>query len=422
MVTNVRDTQMNDPMLQGRRVLLGVTGGIAAYKAATLVRLLKKAGAEVQVLMTPAARRFITPLTLGTLSEREVLIDIFPDNPSGSWTQHIDLGLWADLFIVAPATADTAARLAHGFSDSMLTATALAARCPIVVCPAMDHDMYRHPATQANLGRLREIGYEVVEAGYGSLASGLVGYGRLPEPEELFRLVVERLHPSGDGFQGQRVLVTAGPTREAIDPVRFLSNHSSGKMGYALAEAAARRGAEVTLVSGPTALAAPGGVTLIPVISAQEMQQAVEVHREADVVIMAAAVSDYAPDRAAPSKIKKSDAVLALALKRTPDILAELGRRKRPGQVLIGFALETDNGEAYAREKLRSKNLDAIVLNNPREEGAGFGHDTNRVTFIAKGGEPEELPLMPKKQVAEALLDRIGTILESQPNQPDRTP
>ena len=400
-----------DKRLEGRKLLLGVTGSIAAYKAAELIRLCKKAGAEVQVLMTPDAARFITPLTLGTLSEREVLTEIFPDNEQGRWTKHVSLGLWADLFVVAPATAQTLAKMAHGFSDTMLTATVLAARCPLLICPAMDHDMYLHPATQANLERLRSFGYDVMTPGYGELASGLVGHGRMPEPAEILARIVETLNtaePSGGGpLAGKHVLVTAGPTREPIDPVRVVTNHSTGSMGFAMAEAAARRGARVTLVSGPTTLDTPGGVERIDVTTAEQMHAAVQPHADAHLVIMAAAVADYTPLNPAPSKLKKKDDALTIQLRRTPDILAALGRHKRPGQMLVGFAMETDDGLANARRKLASKNLDWIVLNNVNEEGAGFGTGTNRVTLIGPGGHTEDLPRMPKREVAEALLDRI---------------
>lgn len=403
--------------LQGRKLLLGVTGGIAAYKTAELVRRFKKAGAEVQVLMTPDAARFIPPLTLGTLSEREVLVEIFPENATGSWTQHVTLGLWADLYVVAPATAQTLAKLAHGFCDSMVTAVALAARCPILVCPAMDHDMYVHPATQDNLARLRGFGYQVMPAEHGALASGLVGEGRLPEPEQIFARVAAALgalpddappEAPTDALAGKRVLVTAGPTREAFDPVRFITNHSTGTMGYALAAAAARRGAEVTLISGPTALDAPPGVTRVDVTTADEMHAAVQARRaETDVVLMAAAVADYAPAETSASKLKKGPDALTLALRRTPDILAALGNPKQHGQVLVGFAMETEDGLDHARRKLEAKNLDLIVLNLLNEPGAGFGTGTNRVTLLHGDGRREDLPLMPKRDVAEAILDRL---------------
>ena len=394
--------------LAGKKIALGVTGSIAAYKAAELVRLLKRAGAEVQVLMTPDAARFIAPLTLGTLSEREVLTEIFPENggaASGSWTKHVHLGLWADLLVVAPATATTLARLAAGISDSMLTAAALSARCPMVVAPAMDHDMFVHPATQRNLATLRADGVTVIEPEHGELASGLVGSGRLPEPEALAERIAAMLRTSGV-LDGKKVLVTAGPTREALDPVRFLTNHSTGTMGYALAEAAARRGARVVLVSGPTALETPPGVERIDVTSADEMHAAAQQHADADLVLAAAAVADYAPAETSERKMKKGDD-LTLRLRRTPDVLAALGERKRDGQTLVGFALETHDGRANARAKLERKNLDWIVLNHANEPGAGFGPGTNRVTLLRHDGADEDLPLMPKRAVAEAILDRV---------------
>jgi phosphopantothenoylcysteine decarboxylase/phosphopantothenate--cysteine ligase len=409
------------PDLSGRHVVLGVTGSIAAYKSAPLVRLLKKAGAEVQVLMTPGAERFVSPLTLGTLSEKEVLTEIFPENEDGSWTKHVTLGQWADLFVVAPATAQTIAKLAHGFCDSMLTATALSARCPLLVCPAMDRDMYHHAATQDNLERLREIGYAVMPAEHGELASGLVGKGRMPEPEAILERGAEMMgdehKPAADRASDSdtspltdtEVLVTAGPTREPLDPVRVLTNPSTGTMGYALAEAAAQRGASVTLVTGPTTLSPPSGVEGIQVQTAEEMNEAVQARREtADYVFMAAAVADYTPADPSSTKRKKEDKDedLALHLRRTPDILKMLGAHKRPDQVLIGFALETDDALENARHKLEEKNLDWIAVNNPTEEGAGFG-PTNRVTLLRRNGPAEELPLMPKADLAEALLDRV---------------
>ena len=404
------------PDLSGRRVVLGVTGSIAAYKAALLTRLLKKAGAEVQVLMTPDAERFVTPLTLGTLSEGEVLTEIFPENEEGSWTKHVTLGKWADLFVVAPATAQTVAKLAHGFCDSMLTATALSARCPLLVCPAMDRDMYRHAATQDNLDRLRDIGYEVMPAAHGELASGLVGQGRMPEPESILDRAAELMGASAANaeaddrpFAGTDVLVTAGPTREPLDPVRVLTNPSTGTRGYELARAAAERGASVTLVTGPTTLDPPDGVEVVRVQTAEDMHEAVQARREAaDYVFMAAAVADYTPADPSASKRKKTDEDLVLHLRRTPDILKTLGEHKSPGQVLVGFALETDDALDNARRKLEAKNLDWIAVNNPTEEGAGFGPSTNRITLLRRDGTAEDLALLPKTEVAEALLDRVG--------------
>jgi phosphopantothenoylcysteine decarboxylase/phosphopantothenate--cysteine ligase len=321
------------PDLSGRHLLLGVTGSIAAYKAAALVRRLTDAGAEVQVLMTPSAERFVSRLTLGTLSEGEVPTEIFPENEEGSWTKHVTLGEWADLFVVAPATAQTIAKLAHGFSDTMLTATALSARCPLLVCPTMDREMYRHPTTQDNLDRLREIGYEVMPAEHGELASGLVGPGRMPEPtairDRVAALLGDRDAASGAGdapaagtLNDRSVLVTAGPTHEPLDPVRVFTNRSTGTMGYALARAAAARGGRVTLVSGPTALSPPDGVDVVSVQTAAEMNEAVQARRaDADLVFMAAAVADYAPAETSSTKRKKDDEDLVLHLRRTPDIL-----------------------------------------------------------------------------------------------------
>lgn len=413
----------SDLDLSDRHLLLGVTGSIAAYKAARLVRLFKKAGAEVQVVMTSDAERFISPLTLGTLSEREVLTSLFPENEEGSWTKHVTLGQWADLFVVAPATAQTVAKLAHGFCDSMLTATALSARCPLLVCPAMDRDMYRHGTTQDNLERLRDVGYDVMPAAHGELASGLVGTGRLPEPETILERVVDLVAHSTNtpprdetdtadddtpSLDNMSVLVTAGPTHEPIDPVRVFTNRSTGTMGHALARAAARRGGTVTLITGPTALSAPDDAEIVQVQTAEEMNDAVQARREnADLVLMAAAVADYTPVEQSPTKRKKDEEDLVLHLRRTPDILKTVGAHKRPDQVLVGFALETDAGMDNARRKLEEKNLDWIVLNNPTEDGAGFGPSTNRVTLLSRGGTVEDLPLMSKPEVAEEILNRV---------------
>ena len=395
--------------MKGSKLLLGVSGSIAAYKAAELTRQLKKAGADVQVIMTSDAARFIPPLTLSTLSGRDTLIDIFPDQPrEESWTKHIELGLWADLFVIAPATAQTMAKLAHGFCDNMLTAVALAARCPLLICPAMDRDMYLHPATRANLDRLESFGHRIIPPETGELASGLIGTGRLPDPADIVTRIASELGLSNQKkLQNKRVLVTAGPTRESIDPVRFISNHSTGAMGYAIAGAAQHLGADVILVSGPTGLPTPVGVTRIDVSSAAEMADAVFAHRDADIVFMAAAVADYTPAEYSSSKVKKSESSLSIPLKRTTDILEELGKKKHSGQLLVGFALETDHALENALSKLSKKNLDWIVLNNPKEEGAGFGLSTNKVTLIQRNGNQEALPLMPKQELAEFLLDRV---------------
>ncbi|MGB0649852.1 MAG: bifunctional phosphopantothenoylcysteine decarboxylase/phosphopantothenate--cysteine ligase CoaBC [Rhodothermales bacterium] len=395
--------------MTGRRILLGVTGGIAAYKTAELVRQFKRAGAEVRVVMTPDAGRFVTPLTLGTLSENEVHVKIFPENEAGSWTKHVALGLWADLFLVAPLTAQTLSKLVDGACDSMLTAVALTARCPIMVCPAMDHDMYIHPAVRSNLNTLTERGVTVMEAEHGELASGLIGQGRLPAPEAIFEyasaLLIRLAKQRGGPLAGKRVVVTAGPTRERIDPVRFISNHSTGTMGFELARAAARRGADVVLVAGPVSLETPEGVRRVDVESTDDMHRAVMSQHDVDIVIMSAAVADFTPAQPSDSKLKKEGADGALELARTTDILADLGSGKRDGQTFVGFALETDNGLENARGKLERKNLDWIVLNNPKEDGAGFGTGTNRVTLLARDGRTVDLPLLPKAEVAEAILE-----------------
>lgn len=397
--------------LRDRKIILGVTGGIAAYKSALIVRLLRQAGAEVQVIMTPAAERFISRLTLGTLSGRDVLIDLFPDDAEGGWTRHVYLGEWADLMVVAPATAQTVAKLAYGFCDSMLTATALSARCRLLVCPAMDHEMYLNQATQINLERLRSFGHLIMEPEEGELASGIIGMGRLPEPETIVDEIASILSRPTGTLAGKKVVITSGPTREPLDPVRYLTNHSSGKMGYALAEAALDQGAEVVIVSGPVSLAPPSRATLISVETAEEMMNAVENHMDGDLFIMAAAVSDYRPASVASSKIKKTDSDFSLHLERTPDILSHVCRRRGDGQVIVGFALETDSPVENARRKLDEKGCDFIVLNNPHDEGSGFGTDTNRVTILGADGSLDELPLISKKRVAEEIIARAGAQL-----------
>ena len=403
--------------LDGTKLVLGITGSIAAYKAADLVRRLVKAGAEVQPVMTASAARFIPPLTIATLAGREVLSELFPEagEAQEAWTKHVDLGLWADGVVIAPCTAQTLATLAGGFCDSMLAAVVLSARCPVLVAPAMDHDMWNHPATQRNVRQLQADGVEVVPPAHGELASGLVGDGRLPEPEALVATIdrwLTEAHPASDArrqsLAGKHVLVTAGPTREALDPVRFLSNGSTGVMGFALAEAAARRGARVTLLAGPVALATPPGVERVDVVSADDLLQAALAHADADIVVAAAAVSDYAPAEASDRKLKKADDDLTIRLKRTPDVLATLGERKRNGQVLVGFALETHDGEAHARAKLERKALDWIALNVQGEAGAGMGSPTNRVTLLGRDGARVEIPTASKAEVAEAILDAVA--------------
>lgn len=401
--------------LQGRHIIVGVSGGIAAYKSALIVRLLRQRGAEVQVMMTPDASRFISPLTLGTLSGRDVLVDIFPEDSTGGWTRHVHLGEWADILVIAPATAQTIAKVAYGFCDSMLTATVLSARCPVMICPAMDHEMYHDPATQANLERLRSFGYDVIPPDEGELASGITGTGRLPEPERIVESiegVLSSRQPEKQDYAGLKVVVTAGPTREAVDPVRYLTNHSSGKMGYALARAAQERGADVVLVSGPVSLDPPRGTTRVRAESAEDMLRAVEAHMDADVFIMAAAVSDYRPIAPSDSKIKKKGSDLTLTLSQTPDILATISGKRGDAQVIVGFALETDDPIENARRKLEEKGCDMIVLNNPRDEGSGFETDTNRVTVLRADDSVEEFPLLTKQAVAGEILSRAHDILK----------
>ena len=395
--------------LDGTRILLGVTGSIAAYKAVELLRELQRRGAEVQVAMTEAATRFVAPLTFETLTRQEVLLDMWSLAYSHR-IGHIEATRKADLVLVAPATARTIARLALGLADDFLSCIALASRCPIAVAPAMDCDMFEHPALQANLAALRARGAVIVEPEFGPLASGLAGRGRLAELPRILAAVEGIVAPRRD-LAGQVVLVTAGPTREPLDPVRYLTNRSSGKMGYALAAAAAARGAAVILVSGPTALPAPDGVEVLPVETAQEMHDAVLARLPAaTVVIKAAAVADYRPKISQPRKIKKSGAETVLALEMTPDILAEIGRRKG-ARILVGFAAETEELVANARQKLLRKGLDLVVANDVTRPGAGFDAETNVVTLVGTDGSIEELPQLSKRAVAERILDRVVGLL-----------
>ncbi|MBQ7763081.1 MAG: bifunctional phosphopantothenoylcysteine decarboxylase/phosphopantothenate--cysteine ligase CoaBC [Flavobacteriales bacterium] len=393
-------------MLKGKKILLGVTGSIAAYKAALLVRLFRKEGAEVQVVMTPSGRDFITPVTLSALSGRPVLSEFF-QMTDGTWNSHVELGLWADVMLVAPATAATLGKMALGIADNLLTTCYLSCKAPVAVAPAMDLDMYRHPSTQKNLGTLRSYGVEVVEPASGYLASGLEGKGRMEEPENIVRFVDSMLSVRDD-FRGKKVLVTAGPTYEKLDPVRFIGNYSSGKMGFALAGELARRGAEVTLVCGPVALPTPDeAIRRIDVESAAQMyDKTVGLFAEADMAVLAAAVADFTPARQEAVKIKRKGP-MSLELEPTRDIAAELGKMKKNGQVLVGFALETDAGMDSACGKLERKNLDMIVLNSLSDEGAGFSGDTNKVTLISRGGVVEALPLKSKQDVARDIVDRI---------------
>jgi phosphopantothenoylcysteine decarboxylase/phosphopantothenate--cysteine ligase len=396
-------------MLSGKRIILGVTGGIAAYKAAFLLRALQKAGAEVRVTMTPAATRFVGSQTFSSLSKHEVAVDVFPENESAtqSWTQHISWGEWADLFIIAPCTANTLSKIATGAADNMLTSTVLAARCPLLICPTMDGEMYESPAVQKNLNTVREFGYHLLEPEEGYLASGLEGKGRLPETD----LILEKCgaileeHRSKGPLSGKKVVVTAGPTREYLDPVRFISNPSSGKMGFAMAKAAQRLGAEVILIHGPVAIEQPKGITTIEIESTQELFKQVQNHAHADVVIMAAAVSDFTPKQTSPQKVKKEKADLSIPLKQTPDILSWLGDHKKDGQLLIGFAMETENLLENARTKLEKKNADWIVANALNEGDAGFESDKNKVHLLGKKDATQIQGLKP--EVARQVLSHI---------------
>ncbi len=395
-------------MLKGKTVLLGITGGIAAYKAATLASLLVKQHAALEVVMTKNATEFITPLTFEQLTGRKCMVDTF-DRNFVHQVEHIALADSTDLVIIAPATANVCAKLAHGLADDMLTTTVLACRCPKLIVPAMNTNMYENPVTQDNLERLRRYGWQVIEPASGRLACGAVGKGKLPEPEDLLQYVLKEIALPHD-LAGKRVLVTAGPTQEAIDPVRYLTNHSSGKMGYALARMAMLRGADVTLVTGPTAIAPPPFVRVIHVTSAAEMFEAVASNApEADFIFKAAAVADYTPTETADNKLKKKDGDLSIPLKRTQDILAWLGQHRRDGQVICGFSMETENMLENSRAKLTKKNVDMICANNLKQSGAGFGVDTNVITLIT-GNDVTELPLLSKDAAANAILDKTLTL------------
>lgn len=391
-------------MLNGKTVLLGVTGGIAAYKAAALASALVKQHAAVEVVMTENATRFVTPLTFEQLTGRRTMVDTFDRNFSHQ-VEHIALAERTDLVIVAPATANVCAKLAHGLADDMLTTTVLACRCPKLIAPAMNTNMYENPVTQDNLEILRHYGWEVIEPASGRLACGAVGKGKMPEPDDLLQHILRHLALPHD-LTGKKVLVTAGPTQEALDPVRYLTNHSTGKMGYAIAKMAMLRGAEVTLVSGPTAIAPPPFVRVIDVTSAQEMFDAVAANAPtADFIFKAAAVADYTPVEYADDKVKKKDGVLSVALKRTQDILKYLGQHRTPGQVICGFSMETRDMLENSREKLQKKNVDMICANNLKVAGAGFGVDTNIITVITRDSTVE-LPLQSKEAAANAILDQ----------------
>lgn len=394
-------------MLKGKKILLGVTGSIAAYKAATLVRLLVKQGAEVKVVMSDGAQDFITPLTLSTLSKNPVYHQ-FVLNNQGEWTNHVDLALWADCLLIAPATANTIAKMAHGICDNLLLATYLSAKCITFIAPAMDLDMYAHGSTQNNLNTLKSYGNIVLPVANGELASGLIGAGRMIEPEEICSFLQAHLVTT-QSLKNKKVLVTAGPTYESIDPVRFIGNHSSGKMGFAIAEEFARNGADVTLISGPTDLNSINpNIKRIDVTSANEMfEKTVKAFTKSDIAIMSAAVADYTPEKVSITKIKKSGDELHLKLKKTKDILAELGKHKTKKQILVGFALETNNEVANAKQKLQKKNLDFIVLNSLRSKGAGFGFDTNKITIIDKAGVQTDYKLKSKTEVAHDIVQKV---------------
>lgn len=389
-----------------KTILLGVTGGIAAYKAVEVVSRLVKLGATVNVIMTRNATMLVQPLTFRYISRNPVAVDTF-DEPESWEPQHISLADTADLFVIAPATANIIGKLAHGIADDMLSTTALAVRCPILIAPAMNCQMYDNPILQENISILQKRGFEFIEPEYGLLACGYEGKGRLADPEKIVERIQQILNVPRD-LEGRTVLVTAGPTREALDPVRFISNRSSGKMGYAIAEAASRRGADVTLISGPTTLTPPENVKLVNVESAIQMRdEVISCASQSQIIIMSAAVSDYRPKDFSTQKIKRGENTITIVLEENPDILAELGRNKRDGQILVGFSMETENLIENSRKKLEKKNADFIVANDVSKEGAGFGTDTNMVTIISSSGQIKELPLMSKYDVANAILDEI---------------
>lgn len=395
-------------MLKGKHIILGISGGIAAYKSVSLLRLLVKAGAEVQVVITPSGKEFITPVTLSALSGKPVVSEFFTAN-SGEWHSHVDLGLWADAMVIAPATASSIAKMANGVADNMLITTYLSAKSPVFIAPAMDLDMMAHPSTKRNIELLKSYGNHIIEPAEGELASHLIGKGRMEEPEEIVNYL-SRFFASQQDLKGQNVLITAGPTYEKIDPVRFIGNYSSGKMGYAIAEEAARRGANVTLVSGPVSITTTvPNINVIKVESAREMhEQCIKAFPDCNLGIMCAAVADYAPAEYVDTKIKREkDEIPVIRLVKNPDIAASLGLIKKEGQKLIGFALETNNEESNAVDKLQRKNLDYIILNSLQDDGAGFGTDTNKITIYGKNGEKVPFGLKSKSEVAKDIIDTI---------------
>ena len=395
-------------ILRGKHILLGISAGIAAYKTAFLVRLFVKTGAEVRVIMTPSAKDFITPLTLSTLSNYPVISDFTDDEDDNAvWNNHVELGLWADLFVVAPATANTLSKMASGNSDNFLIATYLSAKCPVYFAPAMDLDMYKHPTTQKALETLQSYGNILIPSTFGELASGLVGMGRMAEPESIVETIEQHLI-EGLPLYGKKILVTAGPTHEAIDPVRYIGNHSSGRMGFEIANSAAQLGAEVVLITGPTHYKAHyDSIQTVPILSARDMYDAAHQNFGAvDAAILSAAVADYRPKFPALSKIKKKNTTLTLELEKTEDILASLGEKKEK-QILIGFALETENEVANAIKKLKAKNLDLIVLNSLNDDGAGFGGSTNKISIIDKDLNQKDYPLKSKSEVATDIINEL---------------
>ena len=397
-------------MLKGKKIVLGITGSIAAYKACLIIRQLVKQGAEVQVVITPAGKEFITPITLSALTSKPVISEFFAQR-DGTWHSHVDLGLWADAMLIAPCTASTIGKMAHGIADNMLITTYLSMKAPVFVAPAMDLDMYRHPSTQHNLDVLRSYGNHIIEPGTGFLASGLEGKGRMEEPENIVSALSNFFEqPEEKPLSGRHIIITAGPTYERIDPVRFIGNYSSGKMGFALAEECAARGARVTLVAGPVALKCSDSIERIDVESCQQMYEATtQAFAQADAAILCAAVADFKPESTAQSKIKREGDDLVLRLKPTHDIAAELGRMKQPGQRIVAFALETDNEEANAKEKLRRKNADFIVLNSTRIPGTTFQSDDNQITIIT-ANDATAYPKKPKREVAADIIDRLSQL------------
>lgn len=403
-------------MLKGKKILLGITGSIAAYKAATLARLLIKEEAEVRVIMTPLAKEFITPLTMATLSQNPILVDFF-DPENGDWNSHIDLGLWSDLYLIAPATANTMAKMANGVADNLLLTTYLSARCPVFIAPAMDMDMYNHPSTKKNIEILKSYGAQIIEVGSGELASGLIGEGRMEEPEKIIKILSDFFgskKKSKSVLKGKKILISAGPTYEAIDPVRFIGNHSTGKMGVALAENALSMGAEVSLILGPgSVLPRSKEINVIHVVSAKDMFDAcMKFFPESDCTIMAAAVSDFEPDSIHDQKVKRGNEDMVVRLKPTRDIAGSLGELKRKDQLLIGFALETNNEIENARKKLQKKNLDFIVLNSLQDTAAGFGYETNKISILDKNNKIEHFELKSKNEVAVDIINRIIKLID----------